>query len=848
MTKVNVSFPNFSSGELSPKMYGRFDLAAFYSGARRMENFIPQTVGAAHYRTGTRYVSRTAGNNKAFLHTFRFTDAFSFALEFTDQKVRFYRDGGQVREDSQAIANITQANPAIVTYTGADNYSNGDSVYIEGVVGMTNVNGYEFTVANVNTGANTFELQGVDSTSYGAYTSGGNVSVITEVTTPYLEADLFNLKFAQNGVDLYIAHPSYNPRKLSFSSATSWTLTNHSPVVRAYSASQNITSVTQANPAVVTYDGDDNFTNGDKILIENVSGMFDLNGNFYTIANVDTGANTFELSGVDSTSFNAYTTGGTIETVTESPASFLSTDLYPSCVTFYEDRLIYSGSNNLPQTMYFSKTADPDDFTVGTEDDDGVTYTVSGDGSTVQWMRGTSRFLSIGTFGDVLQATGGIDNVITPSSISIRPSNSYGVADINPVGRGNQIFYVQQNQLILRSFEYDFESDGYIPVDRNTIADHITNTGITQIAFQEGRPNVLWCAKTNGELIGMTTEDVESVSGWHRHSTQGEIVSITATTRQTNFDQLWICVKRGNEYFVEYLIDEIVYPVRSDYLTDNRSVDTNSFNNLMYEAQKEYVHVDSALTYDGLGAGRNAGATLSPAALTGAGVTFTSSASVFSASDVGRELWRKSITGVEEGRAEITAYVSPTQVTCTILEDFNSTDAIPAGEWYLTAGSVIGLDHLEGYEVVVVTDGGQHPKRTVSNGSITLDAQASVVHVGLGYDGWLETMDLEGGGTNGPVQTKKKSLVAVGIRFWNTLFAKYGCCYYNLNQVNVRTAQMKMDRPPLPITGDIKEIFANNINDAFDGGWQRTKRVIINQNLPFPCNVQLLIPYINVSN
>ena len=848
MTKVNLSFPNFSGGEISPKMYGRFDLAAYYSGARRMENFIPQTVGAAHYRTGTRYVARTAGNNKAFLYTFKYTDAFSFALEFTDQKVRFYRDGGQVREDAQAITNVTQANPAVVTYSGADNYSNGDSVYIEGVEGMTELNGYEFTVANVNTGANTFELSGVDSSAYTAYTSGGEVSVITEVTTPYLEADLFELKFAQNGVDLYIAHPSYNPRKLTFSTATSWTLANHSPITRAFSASQNITNVTQANPAVVTYDGDDNFTNGDKILIENVSGMFELNNEFFTIANVNTGANTFELSGIDSTSYGAYTSGGTVKTVTESPASFLSSNLYPSCVTFYEDRLIYAGSNNLPQTMYFSKPADPDVFTVGTNDDDGITYTVSGDGNTIQWLRGTSRFLSIGTFGDVLQATGGIDNVITPSSISIRPSNSYGVADINPVGRGNQIFYVQQNKLILRSFEYDFESDGYIPVDRNTIADHITNTGITQITFQEGRPNVLWCTKVNGELIGMTIEDTESISGWHRHSTQGEIVSVAATTRQSNYNQLWMCVKRGNEYFIEYLIDESAFPTRSDYLTSDQFADTDKFNNLMYESQKDYVHVDSALTYNGLSAGSNASATLSPAALTGASVTFTASAGVFSASDVGRQLWRKSVTGVETGRAEITAYTSATEVTCEILEAFDSTDAIPAGEWYLTAGGVTGLDHLEGYEVTVVTDGGQHPKRTVVNGAITLDAQASVVHVGLGYNGWLETNDLEGGGTNGPTQTKKKSLVAMGIRFLTTLYARYGCCYYNLNQVEVRTAQMKMDRPPLPITGDVKEIFANNTNDAYDGGWSRSKRVIINQNLPFPCNVQLLIPYTNVSN
>lgn len=759
MTSVVLSYPNFSSGEISPKMYGRFDLAAYYSGARKIENFIPQTVGSAHFRNGFRYVAKTAGNNKAFLWLFEYDDSLSFVLEFTNLKLRFYRNGGQIREDAQAITGITKANPAVVTYSGADNYVNGDSIYIENVLGMTQVNGREFTVANVNTGSNTFELSGVDSTAYTTYVSGGEVSVITEVVTPYTEAEIFKLKFAQNNVDLYIAHPSHNPRKLTFTSATSWAITSHTP------------------------------------------------------------------------------TGLT-----------LSANNYPSAVTFYEQRLVYGGTNNSPQTLYFSKAADPNNFTAGAEVDDGIVYTVAGDGNVIQWLRGTSRFLAIGTFGDVLQATGGIDGVITPTSISIRPSNSYGVADINPIGRGNQIFYVQRNKLILRSFEYDFQNDGYIPVDRNTIADHITDSGITQIAFQEGRPNILWAAKTNGELIGMTIEDAESISGWHRHSTQGEIISVMSVPRDTEYNQFWVCVKRGNNYYMEYLIDEPDYPMRDDYFTGNMAADNTTFENLIFEAQKEYVHLDSALTYDGLTAGINASATLTPAATTGTGVTFTASANVFSASDVGRELWRKSITGAEIGRAVITGHSSATVVTCTILEDFDSTTTIPSGEWYLTADTLIGLDHLEGYEVSVVTDGGQHPVRTVTNGAIMLDAQSSVAHVGLSYSGWLETNDLEGGGTNGPTQTKKKSVKAVGIRFLNTLFAKFGTDYYKLRQIHMRTANMRMDRPPTLFTGDIKEIYANNTNDSYDGGWQRQKRVIINQDLPFPCNVQLIIPYVTVSN
>lgn len=83
------------------------------------------------------------------------------------------------------ITNITQANPAVVTYSGADDIANGDLVYIYGVEGMTEVNGAIYTVANLNAGANTFELSGVDSSAYTAYSANGVASSanVPEFTT-----------------------------------------------------------------------------------------------------------------------------------------------------------------------------------------------------------------------------------------------------------------------------------------------------------------------------------------------------------------------------------------------------------------------------------------------------------------------------------------------------------------------------------------------------------------------------------------------------------------------------------------------------------------------------------------
>jgi len=81
-----------------------------------------------------------------------------------------------------------------------------------------------------------------------------------------------------------------------------------------------ITNITQSEPPVVTCSGGHNFKEGQTIQIASVSGMTDVNSNFFTVKNPT--ATTFELfaeatatsstpSPTDGTGFSAYTSGGT---------------------------------------------------------------------------------------------------------------------------------------------------------------------------------------------------------------------------------------------------------------------------------------------------------------------------------------------------------------------------------------------------------------------------------------------------------------------------------------------------------------------------------------------------------
>ena len=84
-------------------------------------------------------------------------------------------DGGTYKFLSTAIAlsgstAITQANPAVVTTASDHNLTTGDQVFIEGCVGMVDINDQIHTITVLTT--TTFSLDGVDSSAFTAHTAG----------------------------------------------------------------------------------------------------------------------------------------------------------------------------------------------------------------------------------------------------------------------------------------------------------------------------------------------------------------------------------------------------------------------------------------------------------------------------------------------------------------------------------------------------------------------------------------------------------------------------------------------------------------------------------------------------
>jgi hypothetical protein len=105
------------------------------------------------------------------------------------------------------VTGITKANPAVVSYTGTDP-SNGDYLLLK-IQGMHQIDYRVVRAANVSGAGNTFECEGVDSSSYDTFSSG-TAEVITFGTTLSIVGSLSVSGGDFNMIDVTTIHDSVN--------------------------------------------------------------------------------------------------------------------------------------------------------------------------------------------------------------------------------------------------------------------------------------------------------------------------------------------------------------------------------------------------------------------------------------------------------------------------------------------------------------------------------------------------------------------------------------------------------------------------------------------------------------
>jgi hypothetical protein len=541
---------NFTSGEISPRLLTRVDNVAHKNGAKTMRNAIPTVHGGFKGRPGLRFVARARYANKVcHLIPFKYSVDQTYVIEAGDQYFRFFTQGGRLEESAKTVSNVDASGTLIrITTSAAHGYSTGDSIAIRSVVGVSVANN-DWTITV--TSATQFTLDG--STFSGSYTSGGSANKIIQIATPYLEADLVHLRWAQDADVMYLVHPSYAPRTLVRTSALVFTLSTVTFVGGPFQALNGNASLTMT-PSATT--GSITVTASSAYFVAGHVGMF------MRIAGVVSGVQGFvEFTGYTSSTVMSATVkatlSGTGATDNWAIGSFGTVSGWPSDVTFIDQRLALAGTTTEPQTVWLAAVGGTPDFTVGTAADDAVTLPLkSEDLNAIRWLA-ASDVLLVGTVGGEFKVTGGDGGAISPSNALARQQSSYGSDRVRPVKLGNTVIYVQRAGHRLRDLQFNFDKDRYISNDISLLAEHLFETAtITRLGFQLQPDPIVWMVLSDGTLASLVTQPEQQITAFQLHSTAvGSFESIAVLPESSSQnDRVWTAVRRTvNAATVRYI-------------------------------------------------------------------------------------------------------------------------------------------------------------------------------------------------------------------------------------------------------------------------------------------------------
>lgn len=754
---------------------------------------------------------------------------------------------------------------------------------------------------------------------YHTYKQGASVcpvltvtfSNVYEIATPYTEAELFELSFAQSADTMYIAHPNHKPMELTRTGHTAWTLdyrtfkygddrditgasqavgvvitsvahglevgqwvkfsgvvgmteinglygkitakTDDTFTIGAIDSSlftpyttggvagllefkgtkKAITAATAANPVEIT-SSDHGLSDGDLVWIDKVVGMIELNNNVYTVSNKTD--DTYELKDgngvdVDGSGYTAYVSGGYA-----TPTIFTAVGDYPGCVAFFEQRLVYAGSDNQPQTLWASESGAYDTFNITqTGDDVAIEYKLASERvDRIIWLV-SQEYLIVGTVGGVYKfGATTTSEPLTQTNVNAKRQTTFGVKeDVMARLVGDSILYVQTGGRTVRDLYYTINKPstegGYSAGNLTAMAEHIAKgatealSGITDMDYQQEPFSILWCTRADGQLLALVYDREQNLVGWARMWTgdpdDWDVVESVAIINNGGMEnEVWVSVKRtigGTDYrYIEYF-------------------KPHEF----FSEIKDGFFVDSGLTWGGgdpvaisnISQANPAVVTVASWPANGAGTDLAD----------GDKVCIYDVEGMTEVNIDnTTAYTVANANKGALTFELSGIDS--SGYTAYSSGGYVkivtnsissGLSHLEGRDVDILVDGVADDQQTVTGGALpsALTWYGNLIHIGLPYVPYLKPMKPEAGLQQGTTQGMLGRTYHLHLSVYESYGVKVGEDEDSLYEI----AELNEDTPSL-CTG--------YYDAAFDGTVGKDLDILITNDGPYPLTIRAIVP------
>lgn len=508
--------PSFAGGVISPSLHGRIDVNKYDIGLRVGSNIFVHAHGGVSSRPGTQFIGEVMDH--AVVHRL-----IPFKRDFDDQYVMVMGD-----QEMKIIFN-------------------GD--FVETTPG----------------------------TDYNP-------------TTPFAEAHLPDLDYVQSVDVMYFAHQNYYPRKMSRTAATSWTFSNIDVDPDGVSVPTGVTATPDAAGSE-TYNykvsgiegGIEGFASSNAAATS--AQDLSVSGAFNTVSWTTTGADEYyvyrERNGVygyigftPDTSFDDDNIAPDL-TKTEKEAStvFSTTSDYPSSVSIFQQRLVFGGSPNEPETIWASRVGDYENFTKGRIllADDRIKVDVTGpELNNVQFLVGLRELIIFTMNGEFTLS--GPDGALDATNPILTQYGYSGSNRAKPQVVEDTIIFADKSGRSVRDFRYAFEQSGYAGNDLSIFSEHFfRGKTIIDWAFVANPDNLLWVVLDDGTLLSFTYKREHQVWAWTEHDVGGAVESV-ASIWENGRDVLYLIVRRtiggATKRYIERMTTQNFSALEDAYFVD----------------------------------------------------------------------------------------------------------------------------------------------------------------------------------------------------------------------------------------------------------------------------------------
>lgn len=540
MPRISTIQTNFTAGEISPKVRGRVDIARYQNGAESLENMLVDVYGGAFRAPGTEYVAPVADHAIASrLIQFAYNRSTAYHLEFGDHRMRVIRAGAGLVLSGGVPYEIPTPYAAAdlpdVKYTQAadtmflahpnhpilqlrrvadDSWLLGDAAF--SVLPFTEVGDLLAAVLTLS------------STGIG---SGVTASISAPVFQP---ADVGRRITYQGGAALVTGFTNTSTLTVQilspFNSATmaagTWTLED-SPQSTVTPSAQG--TVGQSITLTANIDTWRNTDVGKFVKVDGGS----LQITAVTTAKIVSGLVKADLTSTAAAGPGAWTLQG---------SAWGDANGYPSAIGIYQQRLVAGGNKKYPNGIWGSKTGLYLDFTQGTEDSDGFFYALDGESNGIDHVMSVRALIAL-TPGTEWTLIGGVEKPLTPTNVQARDQTVYGCSQVRPVRIGSELLFVQGEGRKVRAMGYNAATDAYAAPDLTTLAEHITQSGVREMAYQQEPNSTLWAVRQDGSMAALTINREEGVTAWTPHKTDGAYESVSCVPTATG-NEVLVTVRR----------------------------------------------------------------------------------------------------------------------------------------------------------------------------------------------------------------------------------------------------------------------------------------------------------------